>query len=135
MRPTSHRSQSIGTSGRDALERLVAIAGMSTNARGFENFQVYGARKIWRQLKREGHDAARCTRFNNRRLLEPIGYIPPAEAEAAYYKAPESPPDLPPNSNQTASGESGAVHMAIRVPREFAQCIPLNYGGSTKGSL
>lgn len=23
--------------------------------------------------------------FNNRRLLEPIGYIPPAEAEAAYY--------------------------------------------------
>jgi putative transposase len=27
-----------------------------------ENFQVYGARKIWRQLKREGHDdVARCT--------------------------------------------------------------------------
>ena len=23
--------------------------------------------------------------FNNRRLLEPIGYIPPAEAEARYY--------------------------------------------------
>ena len=23
--------------------------------------------------------------FNNRRLLEPIGYIPPAEAEANYY--------------------------------------------------
>jgi transposase InsO family protein len=23
--------------------------------------------------------------FNNRRLLEPIGNIPPAEAEAAYY--------------------------------------------------
>ncbi len=23
--------------------------------------------------------------FNNQRLLEPIGYIPPAEAEAAYY--------------------------------------------------
>lgn len=26
-----------------------------------ENFQVYGARKIWRQLKREGIEAARCT--------------------------------------------------------------------------
>ena len=26
-----------------------------------ENFQVYGARKIWRQLKREGVDVARCT--------------------------------------------------------------------------
>ena len=26
-----------------------------------DNFQVYGARKIWRQLKREGHEVARCT--------------------------------------------------------------------------
>ena len=24
--------------------------------------------------------------FNHRRLLEPIGYMPPAEAEAAYYR-------------------------------------------------
>jgi transposase InsO family protein len=29
--------------------------------------------------------------FNHRRLLEPIGHIPPAEAEAAYYdRASES---------------------------------------------
>ena len=27
----------------------------------------------------------RCDRFNHRRLLEPIGYIPPYEAEARYY--------------------------------------------------
>ena len=26
-----------------------------------ENFQVYGVRKVWRQMKREGHDVARCT--------------------------------------------------------------------------
>jgi transposase InsO family protein len=26
-----------------------------------ENFQVYGARKVWRQLKREQIEAARCT--------------------------------------------------------------------------
>jgi hypothetical protein len=26
-----------------------------------ENFQVYGARKVWRQLKREGFGVARCT--------------------------------------------------------------------------
>ena len=26
-----------------------------------ENFHVYGVRKVWRQLKREGTDAARCT--------------------------------------------------------------------------
>lgn len=26
-----------------------------------DNFGVYGARKLWRQLRREGHDVARCT--------------------------------------------------------------------------
>jgi putative transposase len=26
-----------------------------------ENFQVYGVRKVWRQLRREGIDVARCT--------------------------------------------------------------------------
>jgi putative transposase len=26
-----------------------------------QNFSVYGVRKVWRQLKREGFDAARCT--------------------------------------------------------------------------
>ncbi len=26
-----------------------------------ENFRVYGVRKVWRQLKREGHDLAQCT--------------------------------------------------------------------------
>ena len=26
-----------------------------------ESFQVYGVRKVWRQLRREGHDVARCT--------------------------------------------------------------------------
>src|SRR6202140_4299683 len=26
-----------------------------------ENFEVYGARKVWRQLRREGEDIARCT--------------------------------------------------------------------------
>lgn len=26
-----------------------------------ENFKVYGARKVWRQLAREGHSVARCT--------------------------------------------------------------------------
>jgi len=26
-----------------------------------ENFRVYGVRKVWRQLLREGHGVARCT--------------------------------------------------------------------------
>jgi putative transposase len=29
--------------------------------------------------------------FNNRRLLEPIGYVPPAEFEATYYRSQQSP--------------------------------------------
>jgi len=29
--------------------------------------------------------------FNNRRLLEPIGNIPPVEFEQAYYRTQESP--------------------------------------------
>jgi transposase InsO family protein len=32
--------------------------------------------------------------FNNRRLLEPIGHVPPAEAEAAYYAAMKEPAAL-----------------------------------------
>ena len=27
-----------------------------------ENFQVYGVRKVWRQLRRQGFDVARCRR-------------------------------------------------------------------------
>ena len=35
-----------------------------------ENFRVYGVRKVWRQLKREGHRIARCTVA---RLMRSIG--------------------------------------------------------------
>ncbi len=35
-----------------------------------ENFQVYGARKLWRQLQREGIAVARCT---VERLMRKLG--------------------------------------------------------------
>jgi hypothetical protein len=35
-----------------------------------ENFGVYGVRKVWRQLKREGFDVARCT---VERLMQSMG--------------------------------------------------------------
>lgn len=35
-----------------------------------ENFQVYGIRKVWQQMKREGFDIARCT---VERLMKAIG--------------------------------------------------------------
>ena len=35
-----------------------------------ENFEFYGVRMVWRQLKREGHDVARCT---VERLMQSMG--------------------------------------------------------------
>ena len=35
-----------------------------------DNFRVYGVRKVWRQLKREGFDVARCT---VERLMKAMG--------------------------------------------------------------
>ncbi|MGO8923045.1 MAG: IS3 family transposase [Xanthobacteraceae bacterium] len=35
-----------------------------------DNFQVYGVRKVWRQLRRENHDVARCT---VERLMRDLG--------------------------------------------------------------
>ncbi len=57
-----------------------------------ENFRVYGARKIWLQLTREAVEAVEFATlnwvdcFNNRRLLQPIGDVPPAEFEQSYYR-------------------------------------------------
>ncbi|PYE29833.1 helix-turn-helix protein [Rhizobium sp. PP-WC-1G-195] len=36
-----------------------------------ENFQVYGVRKVWRQLQREGFDIAHCTVA---RLMRAMGF-------------------------------------------------------------
>ena len=42
-----------------------------------ENFRVYGVRKVWRQLRREGISAARCTVA---RLMRDMGFGEPAGA-------------------------------------------------------
>jgi putative transposase len=36
-----------------------------------ENFEVYGVRKVWRQLQREGQEVARCT---IERLMQSMGF-------------------------------------------------------------
>jgi len=51
--------------------------------------------------------------FNTRRLLEPTGNIPPAEAEARHHAAPACQPMAASDSIQTASGKPGAVHFGI----------------------
>ncbi len=48
-------------------------------------------RKSWQGLEKvEWATLTWVDGFNPRRLLEPMGYIPPAEAEAAYYSVPKS---------------------------------------------
>ena len=51
--------------------------------------------------------------FNHRRLLEPIGHVPPAEFEAAYHQG-RTPATLSDSSNR-ASGKPGAVRPATGV--------------------
>jgi putative transposase len=41
-----------------------------------DNFQVYGVRKIWRQLNREGHTVARCTVARLMRTMGLFGAVP-----------------------------------------------------------
>ena len=56
--------------------------------------------------------------FNNRRLLEPIGNIPPAEAEECYYAMLEQPAmaaSLKPNGLRRTRGGSVAVFKAAKV--------------------
>lgn len=56
--------------------------------------------------------------FNNRRLLEPIGNIPPAEAEQRYYAMLEQPAmaaQLKPNGLRQSRGGSYLERPAIRV--------------------
>ena len=48
--------------------------------------------------------------FDNRRRLQPIGNVPPAKAEAAFYDALETKPIAAEDSNQPAAGKPGAVH-------------------------
>ena len=55
-----------------------------------ENFSVYGARKVWRQLRREGEDVARCTveRLMRRMGLQGVVRGRPVKTTVSDSKAP-----------------------------------------------
>ena len=68
-------------------------------------------RKSWQSLEAvEWTTLTWVDWFNHRRLLEPIGYIPSAEAEAAYYRRVIEPAMAQCDSHQRASTKSGAIH-------------------------
>ena len=57
----AHIAQRIDASKRSARTRRDAALKTEVQRVFAENFGVYGARKIWRQLQREGFGVARCT--------------------------------------------------------------------------
>jgi transposase InsO family protein len=70
-----------------------------------ENFRVYGARKIWKQMNREGIEAARCT---VERLMREMGIQGAVRGRKL---------------KTTVSGDN-AVHPADLVQREFKASRP-----------
>lgn len=75
---------SVGDSHDDALAETV-IGPFKT--------EIIHRRGPWRSFEAvEVATLERVDWFNNRRLLEPIGNIPPAEAEAAYHQQLEAMP-------------------------------------------
>ena len=79
------------------IERSVGSVGDSyDNALAESIIGLYKTEVIRRRGPWRGIDAVEYATlewvdwFNNRRLLEPIGYVPPAEYEAAYYRGQQS---------------------------------------------
>ena len=57
----THRSLEDGPERRSARAKRDDDLKLEIQRVWDDNFRVYGVRKVWRQLKREGHVVARCT--------------------------------------------------------------------------
>ena len=90
---------------------------------GLYKTEVIHRRSPWRSFEAvEFATLAWVDWFNNRRLLAPIGNIPPAEAEEQYYAQLEAMPIAAQDSNQTASGKTGAVQAVAQCGRQAFRC-------------
>jgi putative transposase len=59
---------------------------------GLYKTEVIGPQGPWRHAEQvEFATLTWIDWFNNRRLLEPLGHVPPIEYEAAYYRQPPTP--------------------------------------------
>jgi putative transposase len=84
---------------------------------GLFKVEVIHRRRPWRSVEAvEFATLEWVDWFNNRRPLESIGNVPPAEAEAAYYAQFEVMPIAAWNPCQPASGKLGAVQKPDHVP-------------------
>ena len=77
------------------------------------HFQVYGPRKVWRQLRRDGVRVARCT---VRRLMREIGLVGAVRGRA-WVSTTQAPPD--------------AGRLPDLVDRDFTATRPISCGCRT----
>ena len=71
---------------RQALHKPIDDNALAETINGLYKAEVIHRRGPWRSMEAVEYATLEWVDwFNNRRLLDPIGNIPPAEAEAAYY--------------------------------------------------
>ena len=71
----AHAARRIEPTKRSARARRDDALGPEVRRVFEENFRVYGVRKVWRQLRREGFDVARCTVSRLMRAMGLVGVI------------------------------------------------------------
>jgi transposase InsO family protein len=71
----AHTARRIEPTKRSARARRDDALGPEVRRVFEENFRVYGVRKVWRQLRREGLDVARCTVARLMRAMGLAGVI------------------------------------------------------------
>ncbi|ODP38964.1 transposase [Sphingomonas turrisvirgatae] len=71
----AHTARRIEPTKRSARARRDDALGPEVRCVFEENFRVYGVRKVWRQLRREGFDVARCTVARLMRAMGLAGVI------------------------------------------------------------
>jgi transposase InsO family protein len=77
---------------KQPLDPYRSINALAESVIGLFKTEVIRRRGPWRSLEAvEFATLEWVAWFNNQRLLEPIGNIPPAEAEAHYYTASQAP--------------------------------------------
>jgi len=98
------------------IERSVGSAGdsydnaMAESVIGLFKTEVIRRRGPWRGVEDvEFATLAWVAWYNDDRLLEPLGYVPPAEFEQAYYDR-QTAQTVWRSSTNRASGKPGAVH-------------------------
>lgn len=71
----AHVAKRIEPTRRSARARRDDTLGLGVRRVFEEKFRVYGVRKLWRQLRREGFDVARCTVARLMRAMDLAGVI------------------------------------------------------------